>query len=47
MMRFKEALLDCELKDIKIANAEFTYSNRRKGTDDTKCRIDRATTNKE
>lgn len=47
MMRFKDALWECELKDIELANQQFTYSNRRKGVEETKCRIDRAVANKE
>lgn len=46
IMRFKEAIWDCELKDIEMVNKEFTYSNRRKGIEETKSRNDRAFVNK-
>lgn len=47
MSRFKEALLDCDLHDIPLKGAEFTYSNRRKGAEETRVRLDRVVINSE
>lgn len=47
ILRFKEALWDCGLRDIEIVNGKFTYSNQRKGAEETKTRIDRAVANEE
>lgn len=45
IMRFKDMLQDCVLKDIDLVNDQFTYSNRRKRGEETKSRIDRALVN--
>lgn len=45
MRRFKEALWDFNLSDIKLTNESFTFSNRRRGADETKTRIGRVIAN--
>lgn len=45
MLRFKEALWDCGVRNLKLSNSQFTFSNRRKGIEETKTRIDRAIAN--
>lgn len=40
-------LWDCGLNDIELSNDRFTYSNRRRGAEETKPRIDRALANRE
>lgn len=47
MRRFREALWECGQKDIELENDKFTFSNNRKGMEETKSRIDRACPNME
>ncbi|KAL9675120.1 hypothetical protein QQ045_003321 [Rhodiola kirilowii] len=41
MRKFREALVDCSLPDLGFEGPRFTFSNRRKGVDETKIRLDR------
>ncbi|CAM8956310.1 unnamed protein product [Rhodiola kirilowii] len=42
MEHFKQALSECGLMDLGYKGAKFTYSNKRQGSDETQCRLDRA-----
>lgn len=39
--------MDCGLNDIEMAHGMFTFSNKRKGTEEKRTRIDKAVTNEE
>ncbi|KAL9677798.1 hypothetical protein QQ045_015634 [Rhodiola kirilowii] len=45
MRKFREVLQDCGLIDLSFKGPQFTYSNRHKGADETKARVDRALAN--
>ncbi|KAL9666828.1 hypothetical protein QQ045_001171 [Rhodiola kirilowii] len=45
MRKFREALLDCSLRDIGYSGPSFTFSNRRKGEEETRIRLDRVLAN--
>ncbi|CAM8915895.1 unnamed protein product [Rhodiola kirilowii] len=42
MDQFKRVLCDCDLFDLGYKGNKFTYSNRRQGPAEVKCRLDRA-----
>ncbi|CAM8880508.1 unnamed protein product [Rhodiola kirilowii] len=42
MEQFRQALLDCGLMDLGYKGSKFTYSNKRLGRDEVRCRLDRA-----
>ncbi|CAM8888420.1 unnamed protein product [Rhodiola kirilowii] len=46
MRRFRQALLQCSLRDIGFSGPCFTFSNRRKGAEETRVRLDRVVANK-
>ncbi|CAM8983245.1 unnamed protein product [Rhodiola kirilowii] len=41
IQQFRDVLLDCHLSDIGFVGPKFTFSNRRMGQFETKCRLDR------
>ncbi|KAL9662194.1 hypothetical protein QQ045_027026 [Rhodiola kirilowii] len=45
MMQFRAVLVDCQLSEIAYRGSKYTYSNRRKVSEETKCRLDRAVAN--
>ncbi|CAM8915205.1 unnamed protein product [Rhodiola kirilowii] len=47
MRHFRRCLEDCELADLGFSGARFTYSNKRKGADEVKARLDRVVANVE
>ncbi|CAM8954132.1 unnamed protein product [Rhodiola kirilowii] len=47
MKKFREVMQDCNLSDIGFREAQFTYSNKRKGVWEVKARLDRAIANGE
>ncbi|KAL9668951.1 hypothetical protein QQ045_006492 [Rhodiola kirilowii] len=46
MRKFRRALIDCDLRDIGFTGPCFTYSNRRKGGEETRVRLDRVVANR-
>ncbi|CAM9004002.1 unnamed protein product [Rhodiola kirilowii] len=42
MAQFRAVLADCQLSEVGYTGSKYTYSNRRQGSDETKCRLDRA-----
>lgn len=44
---FRMVLKDCNLTDLGFSGYLYTFSNRRKGADETRARLDRVTANKE
>ncbi|CAM8931881.1 unnamed protein product [Rhodiola kirilowii] len=42
MDQFRQLLLGCGLTDLGYKGAKYTYTNKRKGRDEIKCRLDRA-----
>ncbi|CAM8924063.1 unnamed protein product [Rhodiola kirilowii] len=46
MRKFRRALVDCDLRDIGFTGPCFTYSNRRKGGEETRVRLDRVVANR-
>ncbi|KAL9663716.1 hypothetical protein QQ045_019107 [Rhodiola kirilowii] len=42
MEQFRQALWDCGLMDLGYKGSKFTYSNKRLGRDEVRCRLDRA-----
>ncbi|CAM8966334.1 unnamed protein product [Rhodiola kirilowii] len=47
MKRFRQAMEDCGLSDLGFRGNTFTFSNKRKGSMETKARLDRALANQE
>lgn len=47
MRKFQEALIDCDLRDLELYIDKLTYSNRRKGKEETTVRLDRIIVNTE
>ncbi|CAM8995263.1 unnamed protein product [Rhodiola kirilowii] len=47
MLQFRSVLEDCDLTDLGFKGYKFTYTNRRKGKDETRCRLDRVLANPE
>lgn len=47
MREFREALEDCALSDLRWKGNPFTFSNKRKGPNETRARLDRAVANSE
>ncbi|KAL9680585.1 hypothetical protein QQ045_018466 [Rhodiola kirilowii] len=47
MRNFRQALEDCHLSDLGFRGNPFTYSNRRRGTDEMRGRLDRAVCNRQ
>ncbi|KAL9682674.1 hypothetical protein QQ045_014479 [Rhodiola kirilowii] len=47
MANFRQALEECHLADLGYVGSPFTYSNRRKGNDEMRGRLDRAVGNSE
>ncbi|KAL9665704.1 hypothetical protein QQ045_000023 [Rhodiola kirilowii] len=45
MRNFKECLVDCGLSDLNYKGESFTYTNRRKGEQEVRARLDRAMAN--
>ncbi|KAL9689836.1 hypothetical protein QQ045_010227 [Rhodiola kirilowii] len=45
MRNFKECLVDCGLSDLNYKGDPFTYTNRRKGEQEVRARLDRAVAN--
>ncbi|KAL9680352.1 hypothetical protein QQ045_018230 [Rhodiola kirilowii] len=45
MRNYRECLEDCGLSDLSYRGETFTYSNRRKGEQEVKVRLDRAVAN--
>ncbi|KAL9690969.1 hypothetical protein QQ045_011386 [Rhodiola kirilowii] len=41
MRDFRKVLVDSHLSELPFKGSKFTYTNRRKGQDETKCRLDR------
>lgn len=41
MEKFRAALTDCNLSDLGYCGTPFTFSNKRKGLDEFKARLDR------
>lgn len=47
MRNFRDILKDCSLMDLGSVNGRFTFTNKRKGNQETKARLDRFLANKE
>ncbi|KAL9669219.1 hypothetical protein QQ045_006762 [Rhodiola kirilowii] len=47
MKLFRDCLDDCELSDLGFMWMSFTYSNKRKGEDEVKARLDRVVANEQ
>ncbi|CAM8920557.1 unnamed protein product [Rhodiola kirilowii] len=47
MRQFRNCLEDCGLVDLGFSGARFTYSNKRRGADEVKARLDRVVANDE
>ncbi|KAL9665314.1 hypothetical protein QQ045_020731 [Rhodiola kirilowii] len=47
IMQFRKVVHDCDLSDLPFRGSRFTYSNRRRLSEETKCRLDMVLTSPE
>ncbi|KAL9678175.1 hypothetical protein QQ045_016014 [Rhodiola kirilowii] len=45
MSQFRKVLDDCNLSELEFKGYNYTYTNKRKGDDELKCRLDRVLVN--